>query len=646
LENEPVSIKDGAVQMTHLPRLSGKRYLLYGVSLMILKYLVDTLLSTYVFHQPWSIGEYFMPGTFPDNSLFTAPTAGVTTTFYGGMLLASLPFAFIGSVLTLRRLKVIGLPPWLVIFFYVPFINMVFFTILAVVEHGPTNEKDELIIPALEAGISSQIISLKTHEKQVSPLSTDTSQKTTEATARAQAFDAFPTPAAEKISGEAVQPPSAPEAPAAAAFDSHLLVPKSEASSTTSPDLDLVMKSETAPTKAFDEAKTVEPEIPPTLVPEISPAGLVVVPTDGTGKVASLGEWKPRPAPDIRRHSQTVVLKPISDPHEKFLALMDKLPQDGWKALFAAAALPVPIAVIAALFSVSILGTYGWTVFTAIPFIASIAAAILYGWRKERTILECMKVSIISLLIMACILLLIPFEGVICLLMAAPLAVGIGVVGGAVGYLIQVNLPRSESMTRLMGCFAIILPLLIAGEYLTPTEVPEYKNVDTIEIAAPPAVVWKYLIDFPPIGPPTDWVFKTGIAYPMRARIEGRGVGAIRHCIFTTGEFVEPINVWVAPHQLRFGVLAQAPPMHELSLYPDLHPPHLDNYLVARQGQFLLTDTPGGKTKLEGATWYQNYMGPSPYWRIWSDWIIHRIHLRVMNHVKALAENEVARSHP
>ena len=542
--------------------------MLYGVSLMILKYIVDTLLCLYVFHRPWSPSEYFVPGTIPDSNLFTAPNAGFTTTFYGGMLLAALPFAYIGSILTLRRLKVIGLPPWLVILFYVPFINMVFFTILAVVEHGPTDEKDMPPFPLIETEPESQTVSTKTREPQA------------------------------------------------------LSSPSPDASSTT------------------PEMLAAEPSS--TFISEAVPPGSIVVPADGGGKVASLGEWKPRPAPDIRRQSQIVVLKPVSNPHEKFLALMDKLPQDGAQAFFAAAALPVPIAVIAALFSVSILGTYGWTVFTAIPFIASIAAAILYGWRKPRNVLQCIQVSVVSLLIMACVLLLIPFEGVICLLMAAPLAVGIGVVGGAVGYLIQSNLPRSESMPRLMSCFAIILPLLIVGEYITPTEVPEYKNVDTIEIAAPSAVVWKYLIDFPPIGPPKDWVFNTGIAYPMRARIDGRGVGAVRHCIFTTGEFVEPINVWDAPHQLRFGVLAQAPPMHELSLYPNLNPPHLDNYLVARQGRFLLADTPGGTTKLEGATWYQNYMGPSPYWRIWSDWIIHRIHLRVMNHVKELSEKEVA----
>ena len=50
--------------------------------------------------------------------------------------------------------------------------------------------------------------------------------------------------------------------------------------------------------------------------------------------------------------------------------------------------------------------------------------------------------------------------------------------------------------------------------------------------------------------------FKTGLAYPLRARLVGAGVGAVRHCEFTTGAFVEPITVWDAPHRLAFDVIA------------------------------------------------------------------------------------------
>jgi hypothetical protein len=79
--------------------------------------------------------------------------------------------------------------------------------------------------------------------------------------------------------------------------------------------------------------------------------------------------------------------------------------------------------------------------------------------------------------------------------------------------------------------------------------------------------------------------------------------------------------------------------MNEWSPYRDLHPPHLENYLLSREGQFLLTPIPGGKTLLEGTTWYQNRFWPAAYWHFYSDYIIHRIHMRVLVHIKSLAEN-------
>ena len=38
--------------------------------------------------------------------------------------------------------------------------------------------------------------------------------------------------------------------------------------------------------------------------------------------------------------------------------------------------------------------------------------------------------------------------------------------------------------------------------------------------------------------------------------------------------------------------------------------------------------------------WYRHHMWPAMYGRLWSDSIIHRIHLRVLNHVKGLSESE------
>jgi hypothetical protein len=78
--------------------------------------------------------------------------------------------------------------------------------------------------------------------------------------------------------------------------------------------------------------------------------------------------------------------------------------------------------------------------------------------------------------------------------------------------------------------------------------------------------------------------------------------------------------------------------MEEMSPYPHLKTPHLHGYFRTNEGELRLTALPGGKTLLEGTTWYTNKIWPSDYWEVWSDLIIHHIHLRVLNHIKALSE--------
>ncbi len=80
--------------------------------------------------------------------------------------------------------------------------------------------------------------------------------------------------------------------------------------------------------------------------------------------------------------------------------------------------------------------------------------------------------------------------------------------------------------------------------------------------------------------------------------------------------------------------------MTELSPYRNVHPPHLNHYLRSTHGEFRLIELPGGRTRLEGRTWYQFDMFPSWYWTLWSDLLIHKIHERVLMHIKGLAERQ------
>jgi hypothetical protein len=146
------------------------------------------------------------------------------------------------------------------------------------------------------------------------------------------------------------------------------------------------------------------------------------------------------------------------------------------------------------------------------------------------------------------------------------------------------------------------------------------------------------VVAFSELPPPRELLFRAGVAYPMRATIEGAGPGATRRCEFSTGSFVEPITRWEPPRRLSFDVAAQPDPLRELSPYGSIRAPHLDGFFVATAGEFRLVPLPGGGTRLEGSTWYRLDIHPVPYWRLFADAIVHRIHLRVLDHVRTLAE--------
>jgi hypothetical protein len=280
------------------------------------------------------------------------------------------------------------------------------------------------------------------------------------------------------------------------------------------------------------------------------------------------------------------------------------------------------------------LGTYGWTLFMGLPFFCGFATTLIYCYHLPRSMGACILVSLASVAVMALVLLAVAIEGVICILMAAPIAIVMAMMGGALAYFFQRD--RRQG-TYAFALLLFSLPSLAGMEHARPTDLKVLKVTSTIVIDAPPPSVWKNVVSFSELPAPTEAIFKTGLAYPLRAEISGNGVGAERHCVFSTGAFVEPITVWQEPALLRFNVAQEPPPMLELSPFK-IHPRHLDHYFAAHQGEFRLTALPGGRTRLEGTTWYRLRFAPEGYWELWSDEIVHRIHMRVLNHIKTLSE--------
>ncbi len=489
-------------------------YAIWGSGLVAVKFGLDTFVSSFFFHRSWSWLNYISPGQALDVLAMSAQDQA----FYASMLAMSLPFVWVGIVLTMRRLRAAALPVWLCKLFFLPVVNLVVFASLCIL---PTQS------------------------------------------------------------------------------DRHIL--------------------------QIDENK--EEDVPKRELPGISGE----LSEKEQAQLAEIGlEEK-----NVIRKTGDAYLKRLPSPYTKEARYVD--------ALYSLV-MTVPAASVLAFFGASVLKTYGWSLFIGVPFAVGMAASYLYGRKHFRSLAACILVSTLALTLVGMTIFIWAWEGMICLLMAAPIAYALALMGALLGYNLQKkkNLPLHN--TALLLSLLVILPLSMAADYADRSETPLCAVSSVCEIKAPPQKVWDYVIAFPSLPEPREAMFHMGIAYPTGAVIEGKGAGAVRRCKFSTGTFVEPITDWQPGRLLRFGVRSQPEPMKEYSLNHDLKPAHLNGYLNIKKGEFDLAEVKGAdgtvSTRVTGTTWYENKMWPQSYWRFYADNIMHAIHMRVLNHIKKLSESD------
>ncbi|MBO9573411.1 MAG: hypothetical protein J7497_14570, partial [Chitinophagaceae bacterium] len=288
-----------------------------------------------------------------------------------------------------------------------------------------------------------------------------------------------------------------------------------------------------------------------------------------------------------------------------------------------------------AFLATNIFKDYAFGLFIWLPFVLGATSTLIYGYNNAVAVQKLASISFLTLFVFCLGLLVFAWEGIICLIMALPVGLIFTWLGHWIGYKILKN--KAGNTSAAVFLLFLSVPLFMAFDDLA-LDKDEVRYVTTaIQINASPEQVWKNVIAFPQLEDPREFIFKAGIAYPVNATINGQGVGSVRHCNFTTGSFVEPITVWDEPRLLKFSVAEQPDPMKEISFY-NIHPNHLHGYWVSKEGQFKLTQLSNGHTLLEGTTWYINKIKPGFYWTIWSDYIVHKIHRRVLEHIKEQVE--------
>ncbi len=277
---------------------------------------------------------------------------------------------------------------------------------------------------------------------------------------------------------------------------------------------------------------------------------------------------------------------------------------------------------------------YGSLLFLAVPFCVGLGAAWIPAGPRP-SLAACVGSAFQVNILLSVLFLFLGIEGVICMVMAAPLIVVLGSVGGIAGALLRRQWPQPPMTINLL--LIMVMPLLLAWD--RPAIDPSQPIAVTTEVivAADPEAVWRETIAFTPITAPPTGLLRFGIAYPTHAvlrEVDGR---MIRECHFTTGAFIEPVTAWEPPNRLAFDVAVQPPSMRELSPW-NIHPPHVDMLVQSQRGEFRIERLADGRTRLQGTTWYVITAAPAAYWQLWTDAIIHRIHRRVLDHIAERAE--------
>jgi len=160
---------------------------------------------------------------------------------------------------------------------------------------------------------------------------------------------------------------------------------------------------------------------------------------------------------------------------------------------------------------------YGWGLFVGLPFCLGLFAVLTHSYHQQRSYGECVTVAVLPVAMLGAVLMLVAIEGVICIMMAAPLAFCLALLGGSLGYGIQAAHWGRRHAPAMLGMVVLFTPGFYGIEHFTRPQPGVFEVKSAIEINAPPETVWQKVVAFTEIPPPKETLFRAGVAYPIRA---------------------------------------------------------------------------------------------------------------------------------
>lgn len=246
----------------------------------------------------------------------------------------------------------------------------------------------------------------------------------------------------------------------------------------------------------------------------------------------------------------------------------------------------------------------GLTFLFALPVIIGALTVYFSEPEKAKSTRYCITTPWLPVILFMAITIVFAIEGWICWLMALPLFM----LGGSVGGLIGGYLRSRKGNDRLNVSVLVLLPFLLAPlESMIETIPATYEAYTYIDIDAPAERIWDNVTRVKEITLEEDKGYLTramGLPRPVRAELDFEGVGAYREAIFTNGlVFHETVTEYADNQKMVFSIKAYP---HEIpSTTLDEHILIGGDYFDVLNGTYELEELANGMHRLHLSSRFQ-----------------------------------------
>jgi len=317
-------------------------------------------------------------------------------------------------------------------------------------------------------------------------------------------------------------------------------------------------------------------------------------------------------------------------PHQATPAPRARVTIDAFKGACAG----IGLTLLAVAMSTLVFGVYGTGLFVLSPVIICAVTAYVGNRRGDIGAKATWALVKSASALGGLALLTFALEGLICIIVIAPLWLAGSVIGGIIGRAIALASHRPPRDTAVA---LVLLPLVYGLEAAFPGSVT-FENHVSIDIDAPRPAIWRAITAMGRVEERPGQLFRWGLAHPLSGRLLGAGVGAKRYGQFSTGTAIERITNYTPNHRLAFVVLNDVPTVRELSPYDHVYAPHAVGYFRTLLASFELEDRGGQATRLTLKSTHLLRLEPSLYWLPIVNWVVEENKTRVLRHIRVLAE--------